>query len=76
MTYVDLLCQDNGQTPAEIKTCMENRLVWRAITDVRQMSTEWEWVSEDPHACSALIDYGLSSEDPHAIHLVLRKAMV
>ena len=28
------------------KTCMENRCVWRAITDVRQMSTEWvsEWV--------------------------------
>ena len=46
MTYVDLLCQDTGQTPAEIKTCMENRCVWRAITDVRQMSTEWvsEWV--------------------------------
>ena len=35
MTYVDLLCQDTGQTPAEIKTCMENRRVWRAITDVR-----------------------------------------
>ena len=31
---VDLLCQDTGQTPAEIKTCMENRHVWRAITDV------------------------------------------
>ena len=40
MTYVDLLCQDTGQTPAEIKTCMENRRVWRAIIDVRQMSTE------------------------------------
>ena len=40
MTYVDLLCQDTRQTPAEIKTCMENRSVWRAITDVRQMSTE------------------------------------
>ena len=24
MTYVDLLYQDTGQTPAEIKTCMEN----------------------------------------------------
>ena len=41
MTYVDLLCQDTGQTPAEIKTCMENMRVWRAITDVRQMSMEW-----------------------------------
>ena len=41
MTYVDLLlCQDTGLTPAEIKTCMENRRVWRAITDVRQISTE------------------------------------
>ena len=35
---IDLLCQDTGQTPAEH--------VWRAISDVRQMSTEWvsEWV--------------------------------
>ncbi len=39
-TYVDLLCQDTGQTPAELKTCMEDRRVWRAISDVRQMSTE------------------------------------
>ena len=41
MTYVDLLCQDTEQTPAKIKICMENRRVWRANTDVRQMSTEW-----------------------------------
>ena len=41
MTYVDLLCQDTRQTPAEIKTPMENRHVWRAIPDVGQMSTEW-----------------------------------
>ena len=40
MTYVDLLCQDTGQTPAEIKTYIEIRRVWRAIMDVRQMSTE------------------------------------
>ena len=37
-----MTCQDTGQTPAEIKTCMESRRarVWRAIIDVRQMSTE------------------------------------
>ena len=48
MTYVDLLCQDTGQTSAEIKTCMENRRVRRVIIDVRQMSTEWvsEWVMD------------------------------
>ena len=40
MMYVDLLCQDTGQTPAEIKTCMENRRIWIVIIDVRQMSTE------------------------------------
>ena len=45
MTYVDLLCQDTGLTPAEIKACMEKRRVWRAIIDVRQMSTEWLRVS-------------------------------
>ena len=39
-TYVDLLCQDTGQTSAEIKTCMETRRIRRAITDVRQMSTK------------------------------------
>ena len=45
-TYGDPMSQDTGQTPAEIKTCMENRRVWRAIRDVRQMSTEGvsEWV--------------------------------
>ena len=40
MMYVDLLCQDTGQTPAEIKTCMENRRIWTVIIDVRQMSME------------------------------------
>ena len=49
-TYVDLLCQDTGHTPVELKTCMENRRVWRAISDVRQMSTEW--VSESYNSCS------------------------
>ena len=50
-TYVDLLRQDTGQTPAEIKTCTENRRVWRAIIEVQQMSTEWVRVivNENPH---------------------------
>ena len=40
MTYVNLLCQDTGLTPSEIRNCMEKGSVWRAIADVRQMSTE------------------------------------
>ena len=33
-TYVNLLCQDTGLKPVELRTCMEDRSVWRAITNV------------------------------------------
>ena len=37
---------DTGYTTGEIKNCMENRNLWRAIIGVHQMTFEWEWVSE------------------------------
>ena len=37
-TYVNLLCQDTGLSPVELRTCMEDRSVWRAITNVRRKS--------------------------------------
>ena len=40
LNYVDTLCQDTGLEPNEMKTCMEDRQVWRTIIDVRQKSPE------------------------------------
>ncbi|XP_072044651.1 uncharacterized protein [Amphiura filiformis] len=39
-TYVDLLCEDTGQEPNEIRSCMQDRHIWRAIVGVRQKSSE------------------------------------
>ena len=48
MTYVDLLCQDTGQTQPKSRPRKIGVSGELAITDVRQISTEWvsEWVSE------------------------------
>ena len=46
-----IFCVRTQTKTAEIKNCMENRRVWRVITDVREISTKWvskrasEWVT-------------------------------
>ena len=39
-TYVDVLCSDTQLRPNEMQNCMTERPQWRAITKVRQKSTE------------------------------------